>query len=355
MKTFIVLGLYALSVIGATALSAQYVSPNKGTRLDKHVGDLWRNPFDPGNFGSTDSFKNNSVGTTPPDKYGEPTTNIIGVRASNLAPSGTFNYSSLGAKPSGSTMQGMMPGAAAGDVFYKGLSSNLQEVSGLGAVGTLLQRRSGLWLSQGYNHADHRLNNKEDRDPIKTLVPAGEGLYHDYLESGEKAFRGGDYTLAFSKFRMANYIGQKDPESLLSMSQAQFGGKCYPLAAYYLRQALRSMPRLPMVPLQPKAFYGDPSVYVQNVQDLDEYLVGHPQDTDALLLRAYYAWFDVDEADSVGIARNSLQKALAGNNTPDVTLAIEAFWEGMTATGRAKGPLIKPQPEPKAAQGDKKS
>jgi hypothetical protein len=109
-----------------------------------------------------------------------------------------------------------------------------------------------------------------------------------------------------------------------------------------------------MVPLQPKAFYGDPSVYVQNIQDLDKYLVGHPQDTDALLLRAYYAWFDVDEVGSTGKARDSLQQALAGNNTPGVTLAIEAFWEGMVASGKVKGPL-KPQPALKAAEGGNKS
>ncbi len=137
------------------------------------------------------------------------------------------------------------------------------------------------------------------------------------------------------------------------MSHAQFGGKCYSMAAYYLRQALRYMPRLPMVPLRPKAFYTDPSVYVQNVQDLDDYLDGHPQDTDALLLRAYYAWFDVDEADSAGKAQDLLQKALAGNNTPDMTLSIEAFWDGMVASGKVKGPL-RPRPAPKTVEGGKK-
>jgi hypothetical protein len=53
------------------------------------------------------------------------------------------------------------------------------------------------------------------------------------------------------------------------------------------------------------------------------------------------------------VARDSLRKALAGNNTPDVTLAIEAFWEGMVASGKVKGDL-KPLPVPKA-EGGKKS
>jgi hypothetical protein len=286
---------------------------------------------------------------------GAGTSNALGIGTSNSASPFTFNYGGLTANRSAAPIvPGVIPSSAiGGDVLYKGLSSNATETGGEGAVGALLRQRSNLWLSQDYNQTEHRLG-KEDREPIKSLVPVGGGLYHDYIESGEKAFQAGDYTVAFSKFRMANYIGQKDPESLLSMSQAQFGGKCYPLAAYYLRQALRYMPRLPMLPLRPKAFYGDPSVYVQNVQDLDGYLVGHPRDTDALLLRAYYAWFDADAIDSPGVARDSLRKALAGNNTPDVTLAIEAFWEGMVASGKVKG-VLTPLPVPKADQGGKKS
>jgi hypothetical protein len=371
MKTFVVLSFSILAAMGSTTLYAQVIGGGvHGSRLEKRVGDSWLGMNDPGNFGTSSTFKEYSnvfAGT----KYGAPTVNVLGTpnsgtsilgagssMSSNLSPLNGANFGGLeGNRGGGPTMPGLIPSSAGGgDFLYRGLSSNLQDVTGEGAVGALLRRRSSLWLSQDYNHADHRLDSaKEDREPIKSLVPVGGGLYHDYLESGEKAFRSGDYTVAFSKFRMANYIGLKDPESLLSMSQAQFGGKCYPLAAYYLRQAMKYMPRLPMLPLRPKAFYGDPSVYVQNIQDLDEYLVGHPQDTDALLLRAYYAWFDVDEADSVSIARNSLQKALAGNNTPDVTLAIEAFWEGMVASGKAKGPLVKPQPDLVKILGDKKS
>jgi hypothetical protein len=358
MRTFIVFCVFALAVAGPRSLYAQ--NSAAGSRLQKSVGESGISLSDPGNFGSGSAFKTNSYGLTGSGgQYGAPTTNIMGSTSNNSTSPYTFNYGGLLANRSAAPIvPGVIPSAASSnDLFYKGLSSNANamDIGGEGSVGALLRHRSSLWLSEGYSQTEHRLGNgKEDREPIKSLVPVGGGLYHDYIESGEKAFQTGDYTAAFSKFRMANYIGQKDPESLLSMSQAQFGGKCYPLAAYYLRQALRYMPRLPMLPLRPKAFYGDPSVYVQNVQDLNEYLVGHPRDTDALLLRAYYAWFDADATDPTGVARDSLQKALAGNNTPDVTLAIEAFWEGMVASGKVKGTL-KPLPLPKADPGGKKS
>lgn len=352
MRTFIILCLYMLAAAGPTSLYAQ-------SRLAKGVGSSSVSPSEPGGTSSSANFKNYSYGSTG-KQYGAPTTDILGGSMSNTSNSSSpfsFNYNGLQANKSTAPMTpGLTPAAGGNDFMYRGLSSNAQDVGGgEGAVGALLRQRSNLWLSQDYNHAGHLLGaGKEGLEPIKSLVPSGGGLYHDYIESGEKAFQAGDYAVAFSKFRMANYIGEKDPESLLSMSQAQFGEKCYPLAAYYLRQALRYMPGLPTLPLRPKAFYGDPSVYVQNVQDLDGYLVGHPRDTDALLLRAYYAWFDADALDSTGVARDSLQKALAGNSTPDVTLAIEAFWEGMVASGKVKG-VLKPLPVPKAVQDGKKS
>jgi hypothetical protein len=147
---------------------------------------------------------------------------------------------------------------------------------------------------------------------------------------------------------MANYIGHRDPESILSLSQAYFAGNCYPQAVYRLRQVLKYMPRLAMVRLQPKAFYGDPSVYVENVQQLDDYLATAPGDVDALLLRAYYAWFDTDDPRSAAIATEALTQALSADSTPDDIQAIDAFWSGMVATGRVTGQL-KARPAVKAA------
>jgi hypothetical protein len=249
-------------------------------------------------------------------------------------------------------MPSALPTLRGNSQTYQGMSMDLQSDTGEGAVGALLRRRDSLWSVQ-FDQGDHRLA-KQDSQPITSLVPAGQGLYHNYMEDGEKAFRDRDYAKAFSKFRMANYLGQKDPESLLSMSHAQFATKCYPLAAYYLRQALKYMPRLPMVPLRPKAFYADASQYVQNIQDLDDALETHPQDADLLLLRAYYAWFDVDELDSERLTKESLEKALTGINSPGVTLSIEQFWDAMVATGKVKGSLHRP-PAPKAATQAAKS
>ena len=337
MKTFVVLCFYALAVTGASGLYAQ-------SRYEKTIGGSEVTPHTPGDTGSSSTFRSYSYGLGGAPAGSAPATNIMGGTYNSTAPF-TFNYGNLEAnRSSAPIVPPAVPSGPGSDILYRGLLSSAPEASGgEGAVGALLRRSSSLWTPQEYGQAGHRLDSKKiDHEPVKSLVPTGGGMYHDYLELGEKAFRSGDYSLAFSRFRMANYIGQKDPESLLSMSQAQFACKNYPLAACYFRQALRYMPRLPMVPLQPKAFYGDPSVYVQNIQDLNGYLDEHPQDVDALMLRAYYAWFDVDEIDPAGKARDSLQMALAGNKTPDVTLGIESFWDGMVASGKAKGALRPP-------------
>lgn len=225
------------------------------------------------------------------------------------------------------------------------LQGEYGEKSGLDA---LLKSQTLMPLSL-YGDAE-RIIQDARQEPIRSLVPPEGGAYSEFMQAGEKAFREGDYPLASAKYRMANYIGQKNPECLLSLSHAHFAGRNYSLASFYLRQAILQVPRLAAIPLLPKSFYGDPSIYVENIQMLDEHLLLEPADADAQLLMAYYSWYDVDAADPPGEATRSLSRALAGTTTPAVVQAVETFWEGMVASGKVKGTL-KPELPKKPASG----
>lgn len=177
-------------------------------------------------------------------------------------------------------------------------------------------------------------------EPIKSLVPTRPGMYHDYLADGEKAFREGSFAAAYARFQMANCIGFTDPESLLSMSHAQFAINCYPMAAYHLRQVLKVLPQLAQLRLQPRLFYGDSSIYVENIIRLEEAIKSHPDDTDAQLLLAYYTWFNQDNRDGAEKTKLALSRAMAASTSPGVIEAIETFYAGMAATGKVSGRLF---------------
>lgn len=342
MKRFMLLGLCALVGLWPSVSIAQ-------SRLEKSVGSSGVTIHDPGDR-SQSGFRGNSYGLRGPS-YGSPTNSVLGNNGPSPGLMGTGLYDdnalrrfTLNTGRSATGMPSALPTLKAANQMYQAITSDFQNESGETALGALLKRRSNLW-SANIEAGDGRLAAKQD-GMISSLVPEGEGLYHDYMQDGEKAFREGDYLRAFNKFRLANYIGQKDPESLLSMSHVQFAAKCYPLAAYYLRQTVRYMPRLPMLPLRPKSFYSNASLYVQYIQELDDQMAARPFDADLLLLRAYYAWFDSDELYPERTAQACLEKALATDPTPSMTLSIEQLWEGMVASGKVKGTLVRATAKP---------
>lgn len=337
MKRFMLFSLCALVMIWPSPSDAQ-------SRNQRNVGQSGVSIRDPGGR-SLSNFRGFSYGLRE-QTYDRPTSNVLGSSGPNPSLLGTGLYDanalrrfSLSTDRSSTGMPSALPTLKAANQMYRAVSSDFQNESGETALGALLKRRSSLWASD-ISAGDGRLGAKQE-GPITSLVPEGEGLYREYMQDGEKAFRDGDYLRSYNKFRLANYIGQKDPESLLSMSHAQFAAKCYPLSAYYLRQAIRYMPRLPMLPLKPKAFYSDASLYVKYIQELDDQLVARPHDADLLLLRAYYAWFDSDEIYPERTAQTCLQKAIATDPPPGVTLSIEQLWEGMVASGKVKGTLVR--------------
>lgn len=170
-------------------------------------------------------------------------------------------------------------------------------------------------------------------EPITTLVPAGqEGLYHDYLQEGEEAFREGDYFRAKNKFRLASDIADDNPETMLSLLHASvaLSRGAYAGPAGYLRKVLRYFPELPMAAIEPRSFYGNASDYAEHMRRLDAALREDPDNAETNLVSAYYRWFDGD----VREAREAALTAREYAAKPEVREAAETFLKGMELTGR---------------------
>ena len=53
-------------------------------------------------------------------------------------------------------------------------------------------------------------------EPVTSLVPDQPGRYRDHMADGERQFRAGDFIVAFDKFRLANDIVGRSPETCAS-------------------------------------------------------------------------------------------------------------------------------------------
>ncbi len=171
--------------------------------------------------------------------------------------------------------------------------------------------------------------------PIISLVTGGDDQFSTYMEEGEKAFRAGDYDNAMERFKMANTVNPKNPDCLLSLAHASFAisRNSYYRAAYYLTRALKFMPDMPLLPIQPQAFYASPEQYTQRIDWLDKHLQSNPFDNDAFFVAAYFRWFQQDFEG----ARLALEKARRGKINPDLREAVNTFWDGMKASGKLSG------------------
>ena len=180
----------------------------------------------------------------------------------------------------------------------------------------------------------------ESTTPITSLVPEGESTYRTHLSAGEEAFRAGDFTEALDQFKLAGYIAPRAPETLLSKSHARFALSrlSYALAAFQLRLALRYLPELPLLPLRPKAFYGNAATYATHLRRLNDHLNKEPHDADGHLLMAYFLWFD-DQADQAAEALAKAKATAAESKDKDVREAVEIFRAGMVASGKVRGDL----------------
>ncbi|MCD6303442.1 MAG: hypothetical protein J7M21_00590 [Planctomycetes bacterium] len=215
------------------------------------------------------------------------------------------------------------------------------------SIGTVLAQQddTAFGAARAYLRALEEASTSILRDqsaPITTLVPKPPSQYRDYMLKGDRAFRAGNYHTAYLNFEIANDIGDRDPESFICLAQTQFALShySYAKACYFLEQALKAMPELPLANLRPRGFFGNSNMYAEHLVALEDHIRRNPGDGEALLMLAYFRWFD--DVRDVEATRRALARALAAglrNNDTHLVEAVETFWDGMVASGKVHGKL----------------
>ena len=192
---------------------------------------------------------------------------------------------------------------------------------------------------------------KKGSGPITSLVPQRESPFAAYLAKGEKAFREGRFEDALDQFLYANKFGPRVPEGLVSLAHCSFAvsNYSYGRAAFYLKESLKYFPELALTPLRPKAFYGDPDKFVEQLMRLEDHVSKDPEDTEALLVLAYFRWFQENpDAKTVQIALTQAMDVATPKGDRSTIEAVETFWNGIVAAGKASGELTPPTTQPVA-------
>jgi len=216
--------------------------------------------------------------------------------------------------------------------------------SGIGNV-LAKQDETALGAARAYLQALEKAATSKLKDhskPITSLVPTPDSEYKDHMAKGDRAFRGNNFHVAYTEFRIASDLGGRDPESLVCLAHTQFALSrySYAKAAYFLQLAIRYMPELPLANLRPRGFYGTAAKYAEHLVALSEHLEEDPGDGEAALLLAYFRWFENPQ--NVPATRDALSKALTSalkRNDAHLLEAIETFWDGMVVTGKVSGKL----------------
>jgi hypothetical protein len=176
-------------------------------------------------------------------------------------------------------------------------------------------------------------------EPLTSLASDGEDEYSQTMREGERLLREQQFRRAFEQFRIASIMGEKEPESALNMAHARIGmsRRSWASAAWYIREALRRLPELPMIRMKVRAMFPSNTVFEEKVEQLDAHLGRVPEDAEGWLVMAYLRWFD-GEYDA---ARRALQQARAAATKDAMIEDVEKFYTGMVATGKVSGPLVK--------------
>ena len=172
--------------------------------------------------------------------------------------------------------------------------------------------------------------------PIASFVPNEPSRYQKYMQQGEQAFRAERYVEAAEAFDVAIAIGRYLPESHLSLVHAYSAMGRYHSAAYHLRRTLKHFPELPLVSLRVRLFYGRTETFVGQMDKLRQETQEPYAEADLSLLLAYFRYFDGAEADAAKVLRRAWD---AGKDDRATAEAVETFWNGMVAAGKAKGAL----------------
>ena len=172
---------------------------------------------------------------------------------------------------------------------------------------------------------------------IRTLAPETPGAFRRMMLQGEADFRRGRYAQAARHFRTALDIHRDSPEAMLELLHTHLASssEVYELPAYYLQLALQRLPELPLIDVHPKRFYGDPSVYVRDVQRVEQRVSEFPSDASAQFVLGYLKWRDKKYKE----AEEALRAALTYGQSSDIKEGVAVLWDGMVATGEVRGEL----------------
>ena len=172
---------------------------------------------------------------------------------------------------------------------------------------------------------------------IRSLAPETPGAFRRLMLQGEADFRRGRYAEASRQFRTALDINRDSPEAMLELLHTHLASssEVYELPAYYLRLALQRLPELPLIDVHPKRFYGDPSVYVRDVQRIEQRVKEFPSDASTQFVLGYLKWRDKKYKE----AEAALRAALTYGHSGDLKEGVAVLWDGMVATGEVNGEL----------------
>ncbi len=173
---------------------------------------------------------------------------------------------------------------------------------------------------------------------ITTFVPTEPGRFQEHMAKGDKAFRVERYLKALGAFEVALTVGRSIPETHLSLVHAYFAAGQYYSAAQHLRQALKYLPELPLVQLQVRGFYGKAEDFDNHLAALEKRVLEWTDDADGRLLLAYFRYFDGADGEAAAALRQAYKLSWRYKQK-ETAKAVETFWEGMLAAGRAAGDL----------------
>jgi len=324
---------------GLSTLSLAQGRSRRGISVPGYLKDL-------GARGPSGTFRGYSFGVgslqTPPASR----SSAGNVLQSSIGSQSSFNLRPVSSGVGGSRLSGApvvpVPSMTGGRIY--------QPTDGLKGIGDVPAQAPGrspipsgspLMAASAYLHAIQmptgHLRTAKQGQAVTSLVPPDAGLYKTYMQRGEDAMHDGNFAEAFAMFQMANDIEGKDPDSLVSLVHATFAlaKQSYYRSAYYLQKAVRYLPELPLVPLEPKGFFPTPDILAQKVALLEDHLAGSPRDAAGQFILAYFQWFGGQHAE----AAQSLLRARSAATDPDMIEAIETFWDGMVASGEVSGQL----------------
>lgn len=273
--------------------------------------------------------------------------------ARGLSPGGSV-LRRTGSNLAGPESPGRSPGSLLGRVIADiGLPGELTPKTGGMASAVLGADTGGILAADKYLRSIGAViveaDARGEAEPITSLVPEESGLYRDHMAQGEAAFRSGNMREALARFHQARSAAGTCPEITMSLMHTRFALSrfSYVSASYYLQETLTHLPELPLAPLKPRGFYGDPAAYLERIDRLKKHLSESPRDANGHLVLAYFQWFDEDTAR----ARQSLLAAWKLSRAPRnassrakaearrMREAIDIFWKGMVRSGRVSGAL----------------